>query len=51
MNCPECGQQRYDLLPRWGVVTKKDAERPECKVPAGQHCQTCLKARYDFLPA
>lgn len=49
MQCPECGQERADLLPRYGVVTVKQAAKPECHVRAGEHCQTCLGARLSFL--
>lgn len=49
MQCAECGQDRADLLPRYGAVTVKQAAKPECHVLAGEHCQTCLGARQAFL--
>lgn len=54
MNCPECAQANASTLPRYGVPTARELARAtERGIPftikPGEHCQTCLRARLNYL--
>lgn len=59
-DCPECGEHNYNILPSYNGrahtcpgETKADRKkRKNCENDVTcPRCQTCLKARLDFLDA